>query len=580
MKLILTQYLAGLREREELDAILPDLLSQMGLNVFSRPGRGTRQDGVDVAAVGSIEKEPETVYLFSVKPGDLTRSDWHSVSVQSLRPSLEDILDAYIPSRLPAQHRDKPIVIVICIGGVVREEVRPAIKGYLEEKSGPKVSFVEWNGDRLADLIQKFFLSDGLITDDTRSSFRKSLSMLDEPETAYKHYVDVLNAITAEIGSQPAKDVRAIRQMSVCLWVLYSWARDIGNLEAAFRCSELTLLYAWTVMARYVEKKGKNAAAVKSSFMTILHTYLQSTGDFVVKCILGPAQIQDGISSAIRTSNGLDVNLKVFDLLGRIASLGCWYYWNILHFAENEDQHDQLVGAQAGLSECAGTIKRMIKHNPVLFLPIKDEQVIDVSLAVLVLSIDSNNEEDMEFWVSEMLRRARFSYTIHGNYPAIIDGYNDLLDHPKTGDEEYRGRVTSASVLYPMIALWAGIYGWDRLYEDVGSFQTEDLSHSNFQFWYPNEESESHLYLNTDRHGTTLSGLDTRLSKEEFVSQSFEEIESVSSENRLTAFKYGFWPIVLVACRHHRLPIPVEFYRDVAMSQVGIDMPSQTPVRK
>ena len=50
MKLILKQYLSSLKERGELDAILPDLLSQLGLNVFSRPGRGTRQDGVDVGS--------------------------------------------------------------------------------------------------------------------------------------------------------------------------------------------------------------------------------------------------------------------------------------------------------------------------------------------------------------------------------------------------------------------------------------------------------------------------------------------------------------------------------------------------
>lgn len=34
MKLILKQYLASLKERAELDAILPDLLSSMGMNVL------------------------------------------------------------------------------------------------------------------------------------------------------------------------------------------------------------------------------------------------------------------------------------------------------------------------------------------------------------------------------------------------------------------------------------------------------------------------------------------------------------------------------------------------------------------
>src|SRR5438034_5556510 len=97
MKLIIREYLGSLRERGELDAILPDLLSQLGLNVYSRPSRGTRQDGVDVAAVGRLDDGPEKVYLFSIKPGDLTRKDWDGDAVQALRPSLNEILDAYIP---------------------------------------------------------------------------------------------------------------------------------------------------------------------------------------------------------------------------------------------------------------------------------------------------------------------------------------------------------------------------------------------------------------------------------------------------------------------------------------------------
>jgi hypothetical protein len=76
MKLIIREYLSSLKERGELDAVLPDLLSERGLNVYSRPGRGTRQDGVDVGAVGSLDGGSEKVYLFSIKPGDLTRRDW------------------------------------------------------------------------------------------------------------------------------------------------------------------------------------------------------------------------------------------------------------------------------------------------------------------------------------------------------------------------------------------------------------------------------------------------------------------------------------------------------------------------
>ena len=115
MKLIIREYLASLRERDELDAILPDLLSQLGMNVFSRPGRGGRQDGVDVAAVGKLDGKAQKVCLFAIKPGDLTRRDWARDGVQDLRPSLIEILDAYIPNRLPAEHQDKDVVICICV---------------------------------------------------------------------------------------------------------------------------------------------------------------------------------------------------------------------------------------------------------------------------------------------------------------------------------------------------------------------------------------------------------------------------------------------------------------------------------
>lgn len=102
MKLIIKQYLSSLKERSELDVILPSLLSQMGLNVFARPIRGTNEYGVDIAAVGKINQDKECVYLFSVKSGNLTRSTWHSGATdQTLRPSLESILDSYIPHRLP-----------------------------------------------------------------------------------------------------------------------------------------------------------------------------------------------------------------------------------------------------------------------------------------------------------------------------------------------------------------------------------------------------------------------------------------------------------------------------------------------
>jgi hypothetical protein len=99
MKLVFRQYLASLRERRELDAVLPDLLSELGYNVISRPTIGTRQYGVDVAAIGKGEDGKRKVFLFSIKQGDLTRADWDGTP-QTLRSSINEILDVYIPNRV------------------------------------------------------------------------------------------------------------------------------------------------------------------------------------------------------------------------------------------------------------------------------------------------------------------------------------------------------------------------------------------------------------------------------------------------------------------------------------------------
>lgn len=169
----------------------------MGLNVFSRPARGARQDGVDVAAVGKLDGKVPKVYLFAIKPGNLTRKDWAGGKVQDLRPSLLEILDAYIPNRLPAEHRDKEVVICLCLGGDIDEQVSPQIEGFSKQRETSKVTFQQWNGDKLAALIQKHFLREDLLPADDRSHMRKSIAMLDEPDTSYEHFAALAHSLAS-----------------------------------------------------------------------------------------------------------------------------------------------------------------------------------------------------------------------------------------------------------------------------------------------------------------------------------------------------------------------------------------------
>jgi hypothetical protein len=555
MKLIIKEYLSSLRERGELDAILPDLLSQMGLNVYSRPGRGTRQDGVDVGAFGSISGSPEKVYLFSIKPGDLTRRDWDGDSAQSLRPSLNEIMDSYIPTRLPTEHRGKDIIICICIGGDVQEQVRSSLTNFIAQNTKGNVTFEEWNGDKLATLIQANFLREDLLPKDARAHLRKSLAMLDEPMTSYKHFAALIKSLSAiDTLSDPAR-VTAIRQIGICLWILFAWSREAGNMESAYGSSELALLHAWKIVTLYAGQEKKLTQAVEAAFFSIFSAYQQICTEFLHTNVLPHVGKVHALSSAVRGSCSLDVNLKLFDLLGRLGLDGIWAYWGFQRCLDEEKEAKERMLNEAWMY--ASALKALISNNPVLLLPIKDDQAIDISIAVSLLALDPGNRNDIKNWLSEILERAGFAHTVHGHYPCNLRSYGELLTHPKRGDDEYRKNVTGGSILYPTIALWTAVFEDEGMYSKVALLKNDHLEHCNFQFWYPDDRSEEHFYTNSATHGAVLSRLPVDRPKEEFLAQVFGECDHTPHFKELSAVKFGWWPLIVVACRHYRLPLPL-----------------------
>ena len=298
MKLIIREYLASLRERGELDAVLPDVLSELGFHVYSRPGRGTVQHGVDVAAVGKDDDGKRKVFLFSIKQGDLTRQEWDGTA-QSLRSSLNEIQDAYIPSRIPNQYKNLRIVICLCFGGDMQEQVRTAVKGYIDDHTNDRISFQEWNGDKLAELLLRGLLREQVLPKELRSSFRKAVALVDEPDVAYQHFSKLVRQLRASTSNQKSS-VRAARQIYVCLWILFVWARDAENLEAPYLASELAILNAWHFTRPFIGKKTKAAKAVALALQQLISLHFLIAADFLERKIFPHAGQRHAVSAAIR----------------------------------------------------------------------------------------------------------------------------------------------------------------------------------------------------------------------------------------------------------------------------------------
>jgi hypothetical protein len=410
------------------------------------------------------------------------------------------------------------------------------------------LTFSEWGGDKLTQLIEKYLLNENLLPKNFQSMLRKSLALINEPTISYKHFSQLVHTLS---NAQSNKErIKALRQLRISLGVLIAWSKDEDNLESAYLSAELSLLHAWELYKPSFDKKTKNAVAMQESFQSIASAYLLLCDDFLQEKILLHVDKKYALSQAVHSSNRVDINLKLFDLLGRVAMQGIWIQKLVSNTKQNNSQ----------INEYYLHIKQLINNNPILFTPYKDEQAIDIVLAIFFLMNDSKNTKYIHEYLLQMIKRIEFNYDVHSNYPCNINKYYQLIEHPLEQTKEYREYNTKSSILYPYIAFFAAYLGFDDVYKIVQDFKKDKLQHCNFQLWYPDKISEEFFYTNKKIHGITLSSVFVDRDKADFLKQLFDECNEISFSQNISAIRLGFYPIVLLGCRHYRLPIPIHFF--------------------
>jgi hypothetical protein len=553
MKLILREYLSSLKEREELDAVLPDLLSELGFNVYSRPMRGTSQHGVDIAAIGE-DNDEKKLFLFSVKQGDLTRQDWDGVASQSLRPSLNQIRDVYIRTKIPQQHKNLKVVICLCFGGDIQENIRLEVAGYIEDNTTDRISFQEWNGDKLAELLLQGVLREKLLPKPMRADFQKAVAMVDHPDVAHRHFARLAAALRQSSKASAKARVTAARQLYIALWVLFVWARDVDNVEAPYRASELAILSAWEILRSDCGKKpNRQTNAIGQVFAQLVHLHLIITTELFGKKILPHVEKRHALSTAVHSQSPVDVNLALFETLGRLAMWGLWAAWlNALPTGTIPES------AKAAMVELQGQGFKLIANNPALCLPSNDRQATDVALFLLLALHTDAGVLEIADWLSEMVERLYFTVMSHGRYPITSSDYADLVDHPREATDAYRQEVTAASTLIPLIGAWLTALGREQACAKLDRLTAKPLAHCTLQLWLPDRDSEDLLYVGGGNHGLALTGLPA--SGETLLSRIGAACRANGATNELSAMAYGRWPLALLAFRHHGLPIPPHFW--------------------
>ena len=560
MKLIFLEYLASLKERGELDVIMPDLLSEIGFTVFSRPAVGTKQHGVDVAAVGPGPDADRTLFLISIKPGDLRRSGW-DVGSQALRTSLNQIQDVYIENHIPKRYADLPVVIVLCLGGDLHEDVRADVEGYMARCTKGRISFDLWNGDRLADLLLSGVLRENALPDtlpDTwRSDFRKSVALVDEPDVSFSYYSRYVTSIVDNCKSSRPACLTAIRQIYLGLWTHYVWSRTENNIEAAYLCSERAVLISWPLIKNHLTGKSKHARQINDTMQRLMGLHNLISDEYLASYVEARSKTLHGLSSSVPTQSSLDINLRLFDILGRIATRGLWQFHLFNSFA-SQNRKEEAAAVQEAIEGTAQLLVDVILNNPILCTPTKDSHAIDINIACLFLN-KSGNDQLIRNWIEQTASATIFAYTANLAYPCVFDDYRDLIDHPRD-TADYRAEATVGSVLVPTLAVWSALTDDAETLAALADFVSGPYEHSTLQLWYPGPDTEEHLYHGSANHG--LAATDIRIARtcEDMLGPIVSECARSSAFSSLSAIQYGLWPFLVSASRHHRVPVPPHFW--------------------
>ena len=100
----------------------------------------------------------------------------------------------------------------------------------------------------------------------------------------------------------------------------------------------------------------------------------------------------------------------------------------------------------------------------------------------------------------------------------------------------------------------------EHLYGDSDTHGLGPYSHSTLQLWYPGSDTEEHLYGDSDTHGLATTDIKIERDCRDMLAPIESEYAASPAFESLSALKYGLWPLLIMASRHHRIPVPPQFW--------------------
>lgn len=549
IQLVLSHYLSGLRERDELDALLPDLLLAIGHSVLSRAQVGVNQGGVDVLSTLQGADGQQEVFLFVIKFGNVSRNDFYS-GQQAISPSIRQASTEYIRNRLPEALRSLKKRIVLISNGVLKQDAQSDFAALSKEvlEISPLCSLEFWGMDQMSPLIEQHFFDDALLLEKGKSDLRAALSGLEDTHASFSRFVRfVENCMTAgevdEEASANSRKSRFHRRAAAAAmgWtVLLVWGESEGNQKPGILAGEYLMLRLWS---EAIGQGVHHNAQFLKRFRTLAELHSNALHRYYERVM--PSLLIRRSVLGYRPDHVLYVDL-ICDEVGRLGTA------LLLLQALEADQ------------TIRGDIHTMLislinTHNGCL-LPVYDGQAIDLSIAMAALLAEGDIAS-----TQGMVRECtdRFEVALRQNYamPVDTDDIEDALTL-HNGKEAQKRRFFKTTTLVPVLGTVAALVGDKDALDLLSTRIVPMLKGVTMERWFPQIGLQT---LTGSDSFVNAVGVSRAIS--EFRKTPGQEIEASVKLPSHSASPEDFewhntpWEVLIaISARMHRHPLPTWYF--------------------
>ena len=464
MRLVISDYISQLKEKDELDVLLCDLLVQQGYYIDSRPKTGNRQHGVDIHVY-----DENKILLFIVKQGNITRGVWDG-GTNSVYSSLHEIENVYYRTMTPKE-KSKEITIIVATNGFMDEAVRLDWNGYVEKNAKwgeSKISFEFWSIDSIVEKVQSDIFNEQLFGKELQSLLRKALYFVEETDYNRHYYERIIDEIISKVHDNVdnnKKFKRAITTLNLASQMISQYAHDAGVNKVAIMVSEYVIIRYWELIL----KKNLFEREKYIEWLLKFQKHYEKWCDHYYKNIKHICSNK----KIFPRQNIIENRVVIYEMLGFLIA------YAIFLTSRERKKAEEVISS----------IIEIINNYDEFYFPPYDIN-INVIVALYRLLAKIGKHKEVSMLMREQCSILMLNHIKNGKYPAQEDSFEEAvqIEFHKNKDPY------EMSVFWGVMIVYICITKDESLYNHIYNYLSENIKDVTKCIWLIRKDEEIGLY--------------------------------------------------------------------------------------